>query len=285
MAHVFLAPSMELAKSLPQPTASVEAEYGSTVIEGRLYTLAHHVNIHNPAPCLFTNLEHPLNENDIILVSHIDADTIGGCLALMGLKPKDDEFWSAVAFIDVNGSHNEYMLNKRQQSMLNALWAWNYIKPKKSFISDGICEVTSEILDYINVIDKIIAEDANIIEAGRVWYSEISDAIESCLYLETEEVRCFITRGVNCSASYYSKSKNKALRATVVLNIKNSSIIIAFADGGEKFSAVDIVKSLWGSEAGGKPGIAGTPRGWSISDFILMNEFKRAIATVRKLFE
>ena len=33
------------------------------------------------------------------------------------------------------------------------------------------------------------------------------------------------------------------------------------ADGGKELSAKNIVQELWGPEAGGHPGIAGSPRG------------------------
>ena len=38
------------------------------------------------------------------------------------------------------------------------------------------------------------------------------------------------------------------------------------ADGGKKVSAKELVQELWGNEAGGHPGIAGSPRGKEMTE-------------------
>ena len=38
------------------------------------------------------------------------------------------------------------------------------------------------------------------------------------------------------------------------------------ADGGKKVSAKELVQELWGNEAGGHPGIAGSPRGQEMTE-------------------
>ena len=100
-----IAVSYELAASLT-PDATVEAEYGEHVIEGKIYTLAHHSRRyrHMPAPCLFENQS---SFNGDILISHVDLDTIGGCLALYGRKPDDDEFWQGALHRHARPAPNE----------------------------------------------------------------------------------------------------------------------------------------------------------------------------------
>ena len=44
------------------------------------------------------------------------------------------------------------------------------------------------------------------------------------------------------------------------------SITVSFADRGKKISAKEIVQELWGNEAGGHPGIAGSPRGQEMTE-------------------
>ena len=111
MNKILLAPTKELAASIPQPEATVEAEYGGSCIEGKEITLAHHVEKYkdNPAPCN-TDLEKTL-DGATILVSHIDLDTLGGIFAISGEKMDDPEFWQAAEFIDLNGPHHIHELS------------------------------------------------------------------------------------------------------------------------------------------------------------------------------
>ena len=103
--RIFLAPSYELAMevmSREDVKATVEAEYGSHTMLGELITMAHHgANSHNPAPCNWGPV--PQIEDGVILVSHLDLDTIGGVMKLLGIQPEDPEFWSAAEFIDTRG--------------------------------------------------------------------------------------------------------------------------------------------------------------------------------------
>ena len=51
-------------------------------------------------------------------------------------------------------------------------------------------------------------------------------------------------------------------KATATLNTKTNAVTVAFEDGGNPSkSARAIVQGLWGPEAGGRDGIAGSPRG------------------------
>ena len=67
----------ELRDAQIVPTATVEAEYGEKVIKGKQVTLAHHTKEYenNHAPCNTPDV--PVLDNDsIIIVSHLDLDTI-----------------------------------------------------------------------------------------------------------------------------------------------------------------------------------------------------------------
>lgn len=274
---IVLAPNFELATTV-RATATVEAEYGGKVVTGNKVTLAHHSGeyVNNPAPC---SVSVPtLEDGSIILVSHIDADTIGGCLELMGLKPESQEFWDAVAFVDVNGPHNAYKLSDNQRDMLNALWAWNNTLPRTRYTE--VTDVTEVILDNVDIMQRIINGDEELIEAGKKWAEETTEAVEKCLLKETEKVRVFKTNGVFCAASYYSPKFEKVIPATVTLNTKFRAITVAFEDGGKNASAVEIVQKLWGDKAGGHAGIAGSPRGWEVSDEELEIALKQAVEAV-----
>ena len=125
--------------------------------------------------------------------------------------------------------------------------------------------------------------DPELIEAGKRWQSETTEAVESRLVAETEKVRAFRTDGVFCAASYYSRNLGMVIPATVSLNTKFRAVTIAFEDGGKCHSAKEIVQELWGPEAGGHAGIGGSPRGWELSDEQLEKEFQRAIEAVSNL--
>ncbi len=279
--RVIIAPSFEIALTAGKVAATVEAEYGVRVVRGEKSTLAHHSEefAGNPAPCSVDTIV--LKEDDIILVSHLDADTVGGCLSLMGKKPISENFWNAVAFVDINGPHNMHRLLYLQQDMLNAYWAWNYSQPRVRY--EGLTDVTNLVLDNIEIIEKIISYDPEIIQAGITWAEEIESAVESCLVFESDKIRTFKTDSVFCSASYYSKQYQTAVPATVVMNRKMRAITIAFADGGKKHSAKKLVQSLWGDKAGGHDGIAGSPRNIELTDDELENYFVQAVDAVKAL--
>lgn len=121
MVRVVLAPTLELARQVEHPVLTVEAEYGSTVIEGSLYTAAHHqpagspyagdhtVRGGRPSPCV--DMEIPCVKEGVVLLSHIDLDSVGGVLranahaALLFEGPRARRFWALAAFVDVRGPH------------------------------------------------------------------------------------------------------------------------------------------------------------------------------------
>lgn len=288
---VLMVPRYELVEQLKEqgiePDATVEAEYGNTVVRGKKVTLAHHVEEfrNNPAPCN-TEVE-VLPENSVIMVSHFDLDTLGGCLALMGKKPDDRKFWEAVEFIDKNGPHHLKKLGEREQHLLNAFWAWNYKSgPQRA---EGIIDITDKILEAGKVVEEICKHNPEMIKEGMRWAEEAQAKVEKNLVLENELVRVFITgkegvpkSSVFCSAAYYSpklspQMNEEPIPATVVLNKEFGAITVAFADGGKNVSAKEIVQELWGNKAGGHPGIAGSPRGQKMTEKDLVNAVRAVL--------
>lgn len=279
---ILLAPIFEQADTV-EADATVEAEYGDLCIAGSKITLAHHGSrSNNPAPCN-TNVT-PL-EKGTILLSHIDLDAIGGCLAVMGEKYEDKDFWKAAEYIDVNGAHHIHDFPKDIQEKLNAFYAWNNTKERIRY--NEITDVTNIIEENKNVLNIILderhPEHDDYIKKGIEWEKDVSSAVESKLFKETDSYRAFITDGVFCAASYYSPKDNKIKPATITLNTKFNSITIAFEDGGKNCSAREIVQSLWGNEAGGRDGIAGSPRNWNKSERQLSEAFSDAVLKVDEI--
>lgn len=254
---IVLAPTIELARTVEGVTASVEAEYGDHIVKGELITLAHHVKEYadHPAPCNNNNVP-VLPEGSTILVSHIDLDTLGGIMALMGNKPNDNGFWQAAEFIDLNGLHHGYKFPS-ELPKIHAFLAWNasQVRPRITELTD----VTESVQKEIDVLSQILNGDQSMIEAGQKWAEEVTQKIDGCLLQEDARVRVFVTDDVFCAASYYSEKLGKIIPATVTLNTKSGSITVATCNSA--FNAKELVQGLWGSEAGGHAGIAGSPRG------------------------
>ena len=263
--EVIFAPNAALASEV-KADASVEAEYGNTCIEGSKITLAHHgPRSGNPAPC---NAEVEPLEGGTILVSHIDLDTVGGVMAVEGRKPEDPEFWKAAEFIDVNGIHHIHELPQETQDKLNAYYAAEFALRKEEGFPprDSIKDVTEDIEKRMHAVDIILderhPEHNDYIVNGIKWEEATAKAVEAQHVFDTENVRVFITEGPFTAASYFSPEDNEVKKATATLNTKTKAVTVAFEDGGNPDkSARAIVQDLWGPEAGGRDGIAGSPRG------------------------
>lgn len=289
---VLLAPNVDLARTI-EADATVEAEYGFSIaekergaddvcIEGTKITLAHHGNrTDNPAPC---NAEVEPLEGGTILVSHLDLDTVGGVLAVMGIKPEDELFWKAAEFIDVNGVHHLNKLTPELQDKFNAFYAWNNAirRERMTEITDVMPMVEENIEILTKILDEKHPEHDMVIKNGQEWYENIGKTVESKLVKETDNVRAFMTDGVFCASSYYSPESNEVKKATVTLNSKTGAVTVAFADGGAEVHAGKLVNELWGEGAGGSPGIGGSPRGAEYSTEELVSMFENAIDAVEE---
>lgn len=267
--EIILCPNAEQAKE-QDPDITIEAEYGRDCVEGKELTLAHHGDrSDNPAPC---NTDVPKFDGGKIVVSHLDLDTIGGIMAVTGDKPNDSEFWKGAEHIDVNGTHHMHELSQDVQDKLNAFYAWNSTQPRERYMEPT--DVKEIVKENYNVLEKVLdrnnPEHEQLIEKGREWEKDVTKATEERCVFENEFVRAFKTDGVFCSSSYYSPQQEEIIPCTVSYNEKFHSITVAFADGGREnggeFSAKEIVQSLWGKEAGGRDGIAGSPRGQEMTE-------------------
>lgn len=259
--QILLAPTYDIAKTI-NAEATVEAEYGDECLEGTMATLAHHgPRANNSAPCNTPDVP-VLPPFATVVVSHIDLDTLGGIYALQGRKPKDDRFWEAAEKIDVEGAHHIHELDQDVQDKLNAYYAYNDGQPRQRY-TEAI-DVTKQIDDTYDIVNAIVdinnPEHDKLIAAGKEWARTREKEVEDQLVYENKDVRVFDTNGIFCAASYFSPNQNTICPATVTYNEKFKSITLAFEDGGKQLNAKEIVQELWGPEAGGREGIAGSPR-------------------------
>jgi hypothetical protein len=284
---ILLAPTLEIAKTI-KADITIEAEYGDETVKGTLYTSAHHgKNQDNPAPCIDDNI--PVILEGTILGSHIDLDFILGCGKALGLyefKHFDMmRFRGIASHIDINGPHHINKENfKSYKECFDAYWAWNESRGKEIGNAERIVEskdIRQAVLESLSVIEKIVKHnDEELIEKGKEWAKNIQEATEKCLKEETKHYRLFSTDRVFCGASYYSPQQKEIIPAIISYNEKFKAITLSFEDSGKKFKADEIMKELFGAGAGGKAGIAGTPRGIEFT----FNDTRKVVSKLNSLY-
>lgn len=256
-------------------TATVEAEYGDEVVEGSVLTLAHHgPRKDQPNPCLNRNVGPTEWANDgvpleAIGVSHIDLDCLGGVAAIMGKKPGPQSFWELAAHIDSNGPHRaaDHPTWNENKAQYYAYCAWarenQYWPPKDGSVED----VTERVEKAIGFLENLLqseysgawmSEGIEWIEAGAVFEKKLAEDEARCL-IEAGRIRIFA--GDVFTAAFYRNADGTVADATVSFGTKSGAITLAFEDGGKQYNAAKIMQELFGPEAGGHAGIAGSPRG------------------------
>jgi hypothetical protein len=322
-------PTADLARNTVADI-TIEAEYGSFVWEGALFTAAHHqkegpfagnhvieggqpspannpnipklahhqkegpfagnhvIEGGQPSPANNPNipkLDADLDDGGIIGVSHFDLDTLGGVLRAMGLSGffggRLDSFWSLVEFVDVNGPHKlaQSGASGADLAYLHAFWAWSQAnRPRWS--RDEVTDITSHIRDAERALRLILSGDEAMLQAG-LEFEKAGEKLNADSFVEQAGTYKGVV--VRVSDSFvnhlYATPDGTPMVAVVALNTKFKSITVSFADTPEGVSAREIVQSLWGPEAGGHDGIAGSPRGQEMTE----NDLKAAVKAVAEV--
>jgi hypothetical protein len=263
------------------PHLTVEAEYGTTVVEGSLYTAAHHqpagskyagdhlVPCGRPAPCNDMGIPtlDPNTGEWVVGVSHLDLDTVGGVLRalpdMFDLFTFDVSFWSLAAFVDTRGAHKVGFAGASDKDVarLYAWWAYFKTLPRLGFNTLNDC--TDVVLGCGPVLREILAGDEARMEAGRVFRAA-EDALNAASFVEHRPsgvlVRKSPTRNDFVNHLYTSPSGVVA-RAVVAFNPEVGTVTVSLESPIEGVSCREVVQGLWGELAGGHAGIAGSPRG------------------------
>ena len=248
------------------PTATVEAEYGSAVVEGTWLTLAHHGSrSHNLCPCLEENRQPPADL--LIGVSHFDLDTLGGVMALLGIKPNAPDFWRVAARIDTEGPHKLPLMGATRDTVdcLNAFWAWsedNRVSlPRASAQGPApLVDLTDLFLKASSFITELLSgHRADAVSTGRAWAAR-NEALERETLVSEYGNGAVLLRS---SDKFVNHLYGPTAAAVVGYNTKAGSITVSFSDEDSRrgLSACDIMQDVYGPLAGGHAGIAGTPRG------------------------
>lgn len=248
------------------PTSTVEAEYGDAVVSGSWATLAHHGSrSHNLCPCLEENRQPP--PDLLIGVSHFDLDTLGGTMALLGIKPNAPDFWRVAARVDTEGPHKLPLMGATRDAVdcLHAFWAWsedNRVSlPRASAQGPAaLVDLTDLFLKAASFITELLAgHRADAVSAGRAWAAR-NEALERETLVSEYGNGAVLLRA---SDRFVNHLYGPTAAAVVGYNTKAGSITVSFSDEDSRrgLSACDIMQEVYGPLAGGHAGIAGTPRG------------------------
>jgi hypothetical protein len=256
------------------PSGTVEAEYGETVVTGTHFTLAHHgPRSENPAPCLAESGSLPVV--DLIGISHFDLDTLMGVGVAMG-RSYDRKFAELVAFVDVNGAHKgpDHEVWDYWRPYIQAFWAWStchrLFPPKTGAVED----VTDFVEEALDVLDLLLFGNYSrdlLLLAGQAWAQEEEKLNESSLVRFFDE-GLILRESVQFTNHLYRTPSGGVAKCVVAYNLQSKAITLSFDDPGllthpdlEGAPARTLVQRLWGSEAGGHAGIAGSPRDRSMT--------------------
>lgn len=300
---VLLAPTFELAIQAKQkynPEVTVEAEYGDNVVDGGIYTAAHHGSrAENVPPCVDENLYQFAGKDVTILVSHIDLDTIGGIV--QATQPynefRQSFFWKLAGLIDINGPHmlekllNEKFSNEKDQDYLrraiNAYWAYNKDAQQRRprLPQNEIVDITSSILEDIDALRKIVdcfeadpetmpilqwkikSESQPFFDAGEKFQAELKKLDEETLIEQHGRLL------VRVSPVFANALYRPDADIIFCFNTKFKSATLSIAQSEPGFDCAKIMQEIFGDGAGGRDNIAGSPRGKVIS----LKEFTTAI--------
>lgn len=259
------------AIALYATSATVEAEYGEKVVNGRNVTLAHHgPRSGNPAPCLAENMTDSVAA---IGLSHVDLDTLGGVMAILGVKPEVPGFWELAAFIDTNGAHkvNQSGASAENISRLYAFWAWSQSNRIMAERDGSVTDVTVAVSEAADAIVRICKDDGGLLAAGETFRNEMR-TLNYRSFVQSEGG--VIVRVYDAFTNHlYEDPQGDIAKAVVAFNTSTGGITVSLADPIEGVSSMDIVQRLWGSEAGGHAGIAGSPRAKRMELADLLNAF------------
>ncbi len=247
-------------------SVTVEAEFGSILVSGSILTLAHHgPRSNNPAPCSMPNNCCSCEKPEVIGLSHFDLDTLGGCMAVMGVKPENDDFWNLIGFVDVHGVHHVDEANASPENIrrLHALWAWSenfrVFSPRDGSVED----ITQKIQEGFRIIEAVLNDDEELLIAGDA-FKKAGELLNAESLIETND-GLVLRKHEKFVNHLYTTPDGNVNKAVLAFNTARQAITLSFADSSN-LSACTILQSIWGNEAGGHAGIAGSPRGQEMTE-------------------
>lgn len=309
--RVLLAPTIDLALGV-DADVTVEAEFGASVVLGRVATFAHHVPsaARERSPCANPDADEVMERRSgrrfaTILLSHIDLDSIGGALRVMGSPVatswETQGFWALAGAVDVRGPHriaeaaDAADLGERHRKLLEdrlrAFWAWGRSRPRLP--RDVVSDVTGEVREAERILGLLLADvnDSRVqltpealgwIKAGREA-TAAEDTLEAASrrnVVERDGVRVVCREADQFVAALHRIGRDTHVVGTASRDTRSGAVTIALADPVPGVSCAAVARGLWGPDAGGHAGIAGSPRGQVMPDGDLQRAAEALVAAV-----
>lgn len=248
------------------PCVTVEAEYGKVLVEGSILTLAHHGDRgDNLPPSLRGN--DPVPGIQRIGISHMDLDTLGGILSVMGLKPDAPSFWELSGFVDLNGPHRVMEANPSQEDLdrIRAFWAASKKTPVYPPRDGSVGDVTNQVYQLASTLSQILLGDEDLLQAGRDMVAADADRNASSFLSFDPESGIILrdsTQGfVN---DLYTTPDGQPARAVVshsnAEECPNGNMTASLAMPVEGVHIGNLLGEFFTPECGGHAGIGGTER-------------------------
>lgn len=243
-------------------TITIEAEYGDRLVRGNYLTLAHHgLRRKNPCPCvIYLNTDHLKDKYLVFGLSHVDLDSL---LALFRISPGykfPQSFLEFAAFVDVNGIHKIPKANPSKEDLEKYYACECYIQKLRPKIpKDSVSDISAEIRSLFTAFYNIFSNEQEWIKDGEEFRKSLEHLNEDSFIDKIGDV---IVRVHSDFVNHlYITPNGEEAKAIVAFKPPVGTISVSFADPIPDLSCREIVQELWGEEAGGHDGIAGSPRG------------------------
>jgi len=172
------------------------------------------------------------------------------------------------------------------ESKLNAFWAWSedcrlfaprLVKPEDREFTPGLMDgsdladpnlvdVTTFFTEAIRIISLILEgskldpERVVFLQKGQDWV-EAKEALEEESFQGTFGQDFVVLRASEQFTNHLYSHGNTVAKAVVAFRTDNRTVTLSLADPIDGVNCCNIAQALWGSEADGHAGIAGSPRG------------------------
>jgi len=328
MPRILLASSAALARTV-NPAVTVECEYGEVVIKGSLYTAAHHQpsgpfqGRHTggtaPAPCNDPAIPCVTDEDAIVLLSHLDLDSIGGAIRaafgshmFVGSRMFDRRaFWNVAEWVDTHGVH---WLDPEhdERPRLGAWWAWldahrprpdrENVQDVTDFVERAYTTLLSILFDGPGDDEREIGtpQHQRLMEAGRKFLAD-EDRLNAESFLGAWTFRDGAVLAVRDGERFTNHlyrlppespglGSDTIAHAVLALNRQYDGITLSVEDNGTgALNARDLVRVIWPDKddegqflAGGHAGIASGPRGRTMTQADLWLAFNALARHLRE---
>lgn len=256
--HLNLANLLSAFEAAGISTATVEAEYGDVCVPGSWATLAHHGSRSgNPVPCVLPNRQ-DTPSTLLVGISHLDLDSLGGVLALLGAKPEAQDFWAAAARVDVEGPHMLPLITTDATvlAQLNAFWAWSEANRLLLPRDGAAVDVTAAVMVAAEAVTKILGGDSTLLAAGETWAAGKAALDKESLVFEAGGLQFRVAE------AWINHLYGVDTRAILGYNPKTGKVTLSFVDdlAAGNFDAGKLLQKYFGPEAGGRKCVAGGPR-------------------------